>query len=328
MTACAATPIHRIAAPIVTPVPWAALPPAAPTPQAQPTLLPVPVGTRICAAGDLQARFGYPNGAGGLNFRAVVLANQSTSPCQLSGTPQVQLADSMGRPQAVPTAPNLPPATSSRTDLPPLGGPVLLQPNSPLPTGYAMTPGTASVTLTWRRDDLGTCPNPSPIAAVVLSWPGSGGSLRVATESDTAISLSTCTGLGVAPFAGVQPPAPEPAPRAALLSATIELPRVRAGVVEYTVRLYNGDTRPLDLAAEQCPNYSEILIGAGGTPAAKGVYQLNCTGVIIPPGGASGFAMRLPPPTNTAGSYTLQWTLSQAGPGPVVSARATVVLPG
>jgi hypothetical protein len=71
----------------------------------------------------------------------------------------------------------------------------------------------------------------------------------------------------------------------------------------------------------------EILISGGSTPVAKDAYQLNCAGLIIPAGGATEFAMRLLPPPHTTGTYTLQWTLSRPGPGPVVSAKATVVLP-
>jgi len=316
VAACGASPIHRIAAPLVTPVPWAPLPLAAPKTQPQPTLVPVPAGTRACTTGDLLARFGYPNGAGGLNFRAVVLASKSASACQLSGTPQVQLVDAAGRPL---------PAPPGGAVIPTNSGPVLLDPGlSPSETGGSLT-GTAYVQLTWRRDDFGACPPPAPAVAVVLSWPGSNGSINAPTSGDTAISLSVCTGLGVAPFAGTPPPAPEPPVWGADLSAAIESPIGRSGVVTYTLRLHNGGARAIDLAGDQCPNYVETL-ALGSAVVAKEVYQLNCAGMTIPAGGSIEFAMRLSPSQHTPGNYTLRWTLSRPGPGPPVDAQAIVAL--
>lgn len=159
-----------------------------------------------------------------------------------------------------------------------------------------------------------------------MSWTGSNGVLNVSTAGDTGISLSTCTGLSWSAFDAVVPPPPLPTPRFTLVSATIAAPVQHGDSIDFTVRLFNGDTRALELASPQCPDYSET-VEDGGALAAKGVYQLNCSGIDIPAQGAVDFGMRLQLGRSVKGPARLIWILEDAvGQTTVVRAEATVVV--
>lgn len=163
--------------PSPTPIPWLE---AQPTPSPQrpmPTLPPVPAGTRTCSPADLTASFGYPNGAGGTNFRSIVVANASSSDCALSGTPAVMLRDQSGA--VIPTRP-----------------------------GTAQAPPALPVLL--LRDDPNACAAPPVAQRVEFRLPEWAAAMSVPTGDDGKVGAASCQGLTVFPIAGAMGALPDP----------------------------------------------------------------------------------------------------------------------
>ncbi len=179
-------------------VPWSAL---KPVPGAAPTPLAVPPGTGACVSNDLTARLtGVEGLTGGQLIGGFVFSDRSGAPCEVSGTPTVQLLSASGAQIKVRPGPDLvgnPPSI-----------PVLLMPGLAASATGAARPGQAWLALTWPALDLaagGTTCSPAPAVAgsVVFDVPNGGVQLPVTVPAASLYSgsIAPCDGvLGVSPF--------------------------------------------------------------------------------------------------------------------------------
>lgn len=275
-------------------VPWVALKPAS---ASAPTPLPVSPGTAECTSDDLAARFTGGEGlTGGQLVGGFVFSDRSNAPCQVSGTPTVQLLSASGAVIKVRPGPDLignPPSS-----------PVLLMPGPAASATGAARPGQAWLDLTWPELDLaagGTTCSPAPAVAssVTFNVPNGGGQVTVTvpTTGMHPASIAPCGGvLGVSPFQAVAP-----IPKLPLFAARIQAPTtvVAGRALHYQVVLTNRSKAAVDFA-NTCGAYAESLSGGTGSGTSLKVveqYQLNCASArTLRPGGSITFLMELMTP--------------------------------
>ncbi len=274
-------------------VPWSAL---KPMPGAAPTPLAVPPNIGACVSNDLTARFtGIEGLTGGQFIGGFVFSDRSGAPCEVSGTPTVQLLNALGAQIKVRPGPELvgdPPSN-----------PVLLMPRLAASATGAARPGQAFLTLTWPTLDLaagGTTCSPAPAVAgtVVFDVPHGGVQVPVTVPASSLHSgfIAPCDGvLGVSPFQAVAPN-----PTLPLLAASLMAPSsvVAGRAVRYRVVLTNRSKVAVDFP-NTCAAYSESLGGGAGAESVKVVeeYQLNCAAArTLLPGATIAFAMLLDTP--------------------------------
>jgi len=274
-------------------VPWSAL---KPVPGAAPTPLAVPPGTGACVSNDLTARFtGVEGLTGGQSIGGFVFSDRSGAPCEVSGTPTVQLLSASGAQIKVRPGPDLvgnPPSI-----------PVLLMPGLAASATGAARPGQAFLALTWPALDLaagGTTCSPAPAVAGSVVFDVSHGGVQVPVTVPASSlhsgSIAPCDGvLGVSPFQAVAPN-----PTLPLLAASLMAPSsvVAGRAVRYRVVLTNRSKVAVDFA-NTCAAYSESLGGGTGAESVKVVeeYQLNCAAArTLLPGATIAFAMVLDTP--------------------------------
>ncbi len=276
-------------------VPWSALKPA---PDAAPTPLPVPAGTADCTSADLAARFTGGEGlTDGQLTGGFVFSDRSTAPCQVRGTPTIQLRSADGSPITVQPGPDLlgnPPSS-----------PVLLLPGRATNSSGPAIPGQAWLVLTWPTLDSATggttcVPTPSAASSVTFNVPDAGGQVTVTVPTSGTrhpVPIAPCDGiLGVSPFQAITPNPTQP-----LLAARIHAPAtvVAGHVLRYQVVLTNRSKAAVSFA-RTCAAYTESLAGgAGAGPVLKVVeqFQLNCAAAgMLQPGHSIFFAMELAAP--------------------------------
>jgi hypothetical protein len=275
-------------------VPWIALKAA---PASAPTPVPVPPGTADCTSADLAARFtGVQGLTDGQLIGGFVFSDRSSAPCQLSGTPTMQLRTAGGAPIKVRPGPDLlgnPPSS-----------PVLLLPGRAANSSGAASPGQASLVLTWPTLDPTTggttcSPTPAEASSVIFNVPNAGGQVTVTLPTSGIqhpAPIAPCDGiLGVSPFQAVAP-----TPMLPLLAARLKAPTsvVAGRALRYEVVLTNRSKVAVRFA-DTCSAYSESLGGGAGAVSVKVVkeYQLNCAAAgTLPPKASISFAMVLDTP--------------------------------
>ena len=303
-------------------VPWSAL---KPSPGTAPTPLPVPAGTADCTSADLAARFTGGEGLTDGQFTGgFVFSDRSTVPCQVRGTPTIQLRTADGAPITVQPGPDLlgnPPSSA-----------VLLMPGQATNSSGPALPGRAWLVLTWPTLDSATggttcVPTPAAASSVAFNVPDAGGQVTVALPSPGTLHpapIAPCDGiLGVSPFQAITPNPTQP-----LLAARINAPgTVVAGhSLRYQVVLTNRSTAAVDFA-RTCAAYTESLAGGSGVaPILKVVeqFQLNCAAAgKLRPGHSIIFAMDLATPATAPHVLAyLDWGLI---PGSGFEVRGPVV---
>jgi hypothetical protein len=301
LSACGA--LHPLASAQSAVVPWLPLPAdMTPRPVASPQAVPVPPGTPICAASELEGAFTGRNGAGGHALESFAFSARGVKACQVEGTPVITLLDAAGHDLGFKNrAPFFPNEVS---------GPALVLPG-PVPfEAEGLKYGQAGLTIDWV-----TQPEACP--------PGAAGSqvstVRIAIANVGSFSYRlpqvpeayACQGVGVGALAeppvDVQGPPEPPVPNPAIIAPT----KVTAGAqLQYMVMLTNPAKLPIDLRLH-CPNYEEELFAdiVHGSPplGGKHFYALNCrVAGVLQPGERVSFAMVLQVPADaTPGSYTL-----------------------
>lgn len=305
VTACAGSPVHRVA-PEPTPIPWldtAPGPVRVPTP---PPARPVPGGTAPCRTTDLMVSFSNFNGAGGQDQAGFTFTNRSSAACVLDGRPGGKLLDGSGAE---------------------VGGPPRAWTNSGSPAGPVMVePGaSAQLVIAWSHLYPVSCTAGPPVApaAVVFSIGDASKEVRVAIPPGR--TMEPCSGWMMAPFESPTPPAAGAWPPAFdHLRSTLRGPvRIGAGaVLAYQVDLENGGSEAVPIG-EWCPDFVQVLMDAAGKVVAKDPHRLNCP-VSIGPGQSTSFEMRLGVPASAApGRYTLRWSM---GPPPETTVQSSMAV--
>jgi hypothetical protein len=285
-------------------VPWDATVPAALQPW---TGAPAPA-CQASALGVVGSGFEFSPAASGGTGRAT-LRNNGTSPCALTGRPDVLAVGAVPAPE------------QRRQPLPvqPPAFPTVVPPESVL---QAMPPGgVATVDVEWRNWCVPSGPT-APVAPQALRLTLPSGSLDVGYNAvppcDAPAEPSV---LGVRPFQ----PAPMPATQAwtsTALQATIApVSGKRGATVRYTVLIHNPSGQPVTF--ERCPMLVQLLAPAGRPEA----YRLNCAAAgQLPAGGSLRFDMRIRIPADApTGNNGLFWELDPTGShGPEVTSRITV----
>ena len=293
-------------------VPWLPRPaahlfpePPSPSPRSP---IPVPAGTPLCGAGQLEAASTFDGAATGHINLPVILRNRGASACSLEGYADVSIVDASGGllAQAVGAAGR----GTFFQDGPMV--PVLMEPST-----APLTPGEA---VQWRGDrgqawmnlEWYDCQHRQS-ARVFVDLPAGGGRIS-APFSFTAPYSPVCDSPGHGADSGVSrgPLSPSglawpPAPAVITVAVSISAPAsVRRGsTLRYTAALRNES--PGQYRLDPCPDYVEIL----GEKQAASSYQLNCSPVgVLLPGGSVIFEMRLAVPAAlAAGTTRLSWTL-------------------
>jgi len=304
-------------------VPWLPLPatgryPGAPEPSAKPRPpVPVPPGTPVCQAGQLEGVELAGGAAGGHVNLPILVRNRATAACVLEGWADMTILDAGGRVLVAAVGTKNPANLSTFfVGWPKL--PVLLRPATPpLPgrpgaeTGYTDPShrGQAEMNMEWFD-----CR--APLAAVlILGLPEGGGQLRVPFPrrasyapscDDPQVSRTAGGWVGRDPLspAGFTWP---PKPDSLNLLVGIHAPATvrRGSTLVYQVVLVNHDHGGYRL--DPCPDYNEIL----GRKDVIASYQLNCHPVgMIASGERVTFEMRLAvPATMATGPTQLVWAL-------------------
>ncbi len=153
----------------------------APTPTPTPTL-----AVNACTGSDLNVVFGAESSAsGGEQGMTGLLANDSATACQLSGTLQAQLLSSSGGS-----------LTTSLSGAEPAGNAWLVPDRVALDPWWPQS-GEATVTITWHTGDVqpGVCSGSAPsVGEVSLSVPR-GGSVTGAFDTLFEVSMAPCNGV-------------------------------------------------------------------------------------------------------------------------------------
>jgi len=248
-------------------VPWKALL-GVESPLVAPAPLPVPAGTRRCAASDLVGGQMTTQGmTGGQLASEVNFVNRSATPCRLDGPPGLVLRNSSGTVLARPTS--TPPGAGTISILM-AARRTLGSPHSP------SRPGAAVAELIWSPQDLaepgGTCPTATPtVATMSFTFPGGGGTVSIALAPSVPL-FAPCGGVKLAGFQGTVSAVPPTAPT---LAARLVVPRpvVPGRVLKYLLVLRNLGATAVDLR-RLCPTFTEGLAASGFK--AFQTYSLNC----------------------------------------------------
>jgi hypothetical protein len=306
LTGCAQQ--HSVAAttPVASRVPWLPLPPdLTPLPESSPQPGPVPIGTPMCTAPDLEVAVIGSNGAGGHVLTTFAFASGGQVACELDGTPSVALFDASGR--------QLP--FSDRAPFFPnqVSGPALVEPGPTPVRGEGLKYGQAGLTIDWDSQPE-PCPQSAP--AVVAQ-------ARVSTANGVTLVIDlsgepagyACEGVGVGNFADLPVPGQSSPVAPAPLPTIVAPAHAKAGsLLRYTVSLLNETKLSLDLR-KQCFNYEEELFAdiVLGTPplGGKHLYRLNCAAAgALAPATPKAFAMVLDVPADAAvGTYSLVFNI-------------------
>jgi hypothetical protein len=269
---------------------------------ASPQAVPVPPGTPICAASNLEGAFTGRNGAGGHVLISFAFTVRGTQACKVDGTPAVALLDSAGRDLGFKDR------VLFASDE--LSGPALVEPGPVPAEGEGLKFGQAGLTIDWVSQPE-ACPPGEPasnISAVRIQIANVGAFTYRLPQVPVAYA---CQGVGVGALAEppveVQGPPEPPVPDPAIIAPT----KVKAGAqLQYVVTLTNPTKLPIDLRLH-CPNYEEELFAdiVHGSPplGGKHFYALNCKAAAeLQPGKPRSFAMVLQVPADaTPGNYTL-----------------------
>jgi len=319
MAACGA--IHPLTTSHGT-VPWLPLPAdMTPRPVPAPQAVPVPPGTPICAASELEGAYTGSNGATGHVEVSFGFAGSGAQACYVEGTPAITLLDAGGHDLGFTNhAPYFPDEVS---------GPALVQPGQ-TPSPYeGLKYGQAGLTIDWVSQPE-ACPPGEPASHV--------SAVRVVIANVGTFTLQlpptpaayACQGVGVGALAGpplqVEAPLEPPVPDPAIVAPT----KVQAGhQLKYTVMLTNPTKLPIDLR-QHCPIYEEELFAdiVHGSPplGGKHFYALNCKAAgVLEPGKPMAFAMVLQVPADAApGTYTLIFNIGNANAMTKFAATAVV----
>lgn len=292
------------------PVPWLPLPAdMTPVPASSPQPVPVPPGTLICTASELEGGYTGNQGATGHVEVSFGFASGGTQACYIEGTPAITLLDGAGHDLGFKNhAPYFPDEVS---------GPALVQPGQTPSPYQGLKYGQAGLTIDWVSQPE-ACPPGEPASHV--------GAVRLVIANVGTFTFRlpptpaayACQGVGVGALAEpplqVEGPPEPPVPDPKIVAPA----KVKAGEqLKYVVTLTNPTKLPIDLR-RHCPNYEEELFAdiVHGSPPVGGkhFYALNCMAAgVLEPGKPMSFAMVLQvPPDAAPGSYTLIFNIGNS----------------
>jgi hypothetical protein len=261
--------------------------------------LPVPDGTRRCAASDLTVNFGNPDAlTGGSLTASLITTNHSNTPCVVAGRPGLAALGPDGRRLGVPV---------TKLDIP-APERVLLLPGVTQPSPHSPpVAGQAWLTLAWPtyRDRPPCTPSAPQVTGLLVDLGPGDGAVKVPVSP----SMNPCGHIAVSRFQA--PVLSKSSAMAPSLRVELETPSsVRAGAsLDYRVKITNVGATTLSFETI-CPSYSQLLVRPPDLKAG-GSYRLNCKPApTLGPDRSATFAMVLAIPTSaTAGSATLSWSL-------------------
>ena len=286
-------------------VPWLPLPAAhqyvnpAQSPPAPP---PIPQGTRMCTAAQVEG-VGLASGAAAGNVDMPLLfRNRSNADCYVEGFVDVTAVDASGRVLARSSGVNG--RGTFFADAP--VRPVLMAAGTPaLPAAFTRRDGSSGqvfMNFSWYD-----CAEPVA-AALVIGLPGSGGTFEMRYGRGAATSPA-CGGDHSSFAAMFRGPLTAAGSLWPYIEATVELsaPRQakRGSVLTYFATLTNTSSTPYSLLP--CADYEQLLV-----KQVLAAWQLNCAQVVtLGPGRSATFEMRVTIPSSaTTGKSQIVWCLN------------------
>jgi hypothetical protein len=238
-------------------------------------------GAPPCTVRELLAAIGGPTEVSGDEGVVIVLRNNGSAACLLTGTPRV-VASAPGHVAVMAALERMPPNGESADTAP--GGTVVVRVDVPT---YC------------KANPLGAISRVTPYHSLAISIPG-GGAKKVG-----GLRLSFPCGMSTTPFFTPKPGPTYPADTLATLVPRLRLPAtVRPGTtLEYEVDLFNPGNRPVALSP--CPVYLEH-----SNLPTKLLFRLDCRSVhLVPAHSQVRYEMEMAIPADAPGGpMGLWWT--------------------